>query len=199
MKTMFDIPKDPRAIRARIRSYERKLRQEREDMGVYGDGAGKRYLLGPLYMAMGDDDGALESFAWFEREFGEDESDPMQCLCWALLLHRFGREHEAIAKLRRTMLENRYIFRRLLGEDITDAGDYSDDGWDCEHYRAINVPAAFLDMWNEDELAWCRELHGGTEFTRIRQRFFDLERALEGEPPGAGRDELLAEQRALRG
>ena len=66
---MVDIfPKTPKAIRARIRSYEGKLKQELET-GYGGDGYGKRYLLGPLYMLLGDVDGALASFDWYEKPF----------------------------------------------------------------------------------------------------------------------------------
>ena len=45
-------PKDPARIRQRIRSYERKLTDE---LGrPLRDGYGKRFLLGPLYMLLGD-------------------------------------------------------------------------------------------------------------------------------------------------
>ena len=65
MLGMTDIPDDPKKIRARIRRYERKLQQEKTEFGCYSDGAGKRYLLGPLYLLMGDLQGAIESFWWF--------------------------------------------------------------------------------------------------------------------------------------
>ena len=42
-------PTDPKRIRERIRRYERALKKELE-AGYGGDGYGKRYLLGPLYM-----------------------------------------------------------------------------------------------------------------------------------------------------
>jgi hypothetical protein len=42
-------PTDPKRIRDRIRRYERALKKELE-AGYGGDGYGKRYLLGPLYM-----------------------------------------------------------------------------------------------------------------------------------------------------
>ena len=45
-------PDNPKKIRARIRSYERSLRKEREEHGFINEGYGKRYLLGPLYMQM---------------------------------------------------------------------------------------------------------------------------------------------------
>lgn len=66
------LPKDPRKIRERIRSYERELRCEKKEYGGYDNGAGKRYLLGPLYLLMGDFQGAIKSFRWFEKEFPDD-------------------------------------------------------------------------------------------------------------------------------
>jgi hypothetical protein len=49
-------PTDPRRIRDRIRRYERALQREL-DAGYGSDGYGKRYVLGPLYMLLGDVDG----------------------------------------------------------------------------------------------------------------------------------------------
>ena len=60
---------NPRHIKTRIRSYERSLRQEKKRFGFIHDGSGKRYLLGPLYLLMGDTEGALKSFSWFEKMF----------------------------------------------------------------------------------------------------------------------------------
>ena len=79
-------PKDPKKIRERITGYERDLQAK-----VYGfidDGYGKRYLLGPLYMLLGDIKGALKSFAWFEKSFPDDVGEPMHYLCWTLALYR---------------------------------------------------------------------------------------------------------------
>ena len=36
-------------IRSRLRSYERKLQNEKQEHGFYRDGAGRRYLIGPHY------------------------------------------------------------------------------------------------------------------------------------------------------
>ena len=64
-------------IRSRLRSYERKLQQEKEKYGYYHDGAGKRYLIGPHYLLLGDNDGALAAFKWFEKEFPDDIGEPI--------------------------------------------------------------------------------------------------------------------------
>jgi len=61
------------------------------DEGYGGDGYGKRYLLGPLYMLMGDIDGALVSFDWYEAAYPDDGGEPYQYLTWALALFRGSR------------------------------------------------------------------------------------------------------------
>jgi len=83
-------PTDPKRIRERIRRYERALKRELEE-GYGGDGYGKRFLLGPLYMLMGDVDGALASFDWYEGAYPDDGGEPYQYLTWALALFRGGR------------------------------------------------------------------------------------------------------------
>jgi len=60
---MDTFPHDPRTIRARLRRYERALREEQARFDGIRDGAGTRYMLGPLYLLLGDTAGALRSFA----------------------------------------------------------------------------------------------------------------------------------------
>jgi hypothetical protein len=61
-------PTGPKRIREQIRRYERALKKELNE-GFGRDGCGKRYLLGPLYMLVGDVDGALASFDWYENTY----------------------------------------------------------------------------------------------------------------------------------
>ena len=83
---MYEVyPTDPKRIRERIRRYERTLEQEQR-RGVLGDGYGKRFLLGPLYMLVGDIQGALMSFDWYSQSFPDDGGEPYQYLAWALAL-----------------------------------------------------------------------------------------------------------------
>ena len=102
-------PEDDKKIRQRIRNYERSLNQEKRRLGGYRDRSGKRFLLGPLYMIMGDLEGALRSFAWFEAEFPDSADEAPQLLCWSLALHRIREDDKARQMLRRTMFANLYI------------------------------------------------------------------------------------------
>ena len=112
-KICMTFPK--KRIRARIRRYERSLRQEQKRFGHIGDGSGKRYLLGPLYLLMGDTKGALQSYTWFDQIFPDDSDDPLHLLCWTLVLYRMGAWNQAEAKLRQTMLSNLYLVPHVLG------------------------------------------------------------------------------------
>jgi hypothetical protein len=75
---------------------------------------GKRYLLGPLYVLMGDTAGALRSFAWFAQTFPDDSGEPLHFLRWTLALYRADQLEEAAAKLCQTMLSNVYLIPRSL-------------------------------------------------------------------------------------
>jgi hypothetical protein len=79
---MSFFPTEPKKIRARIRRYERELRKEQDKFGYIGDGYGKRYLLGPLYLLMDDVEGAVRSCEWFEQTFPDDIGEPVHFLCW---------------------------------------------------------------------------------------------------------------------
>jgi tetratricopeptide (TPR) repeat protein len=93
------IPKDPQKIKAQIQRYEQALKQEKKTFDAIDDSAGKRYLLGPLYLLMGDIPGAVKSFAWFAKSFPDDMGEPFQYLCWSLALYRSGKLKEATQKL----------------------------------------------------------------------------------------------------
>ncbi len=73
---MYQFPKEPKKIRERIRRYERTLRKENQEFGSISDGYGKRYLLGPLYMLLGDTAGAIKSFEWFDKTCPGDMGEP---------------------------------------------------------------------------------------------------------------------------
>jgi hypothetical protein len=78
---MYDFPQDPKKIRTRMRSDERALRREQERFGFIRDGAGKRYMLGPLYVLMDDMEGALQSLAWFAQTFPDDSGERLHFWC----------------------------------------------------------------------------------------------------------------------
>ena len=189
-------PTDPKRIRERIRRYERALKRELEE-GYGGDGYGKRFLLGPLYMLMGDVDGALASFDWYEDAYPDDGGDPYQYLTWTLALFRGGRRQEAFNKLYQTMLENLYLVPFLLGRNPQplDIWHGSNLGW-IEY--AVEVPKELLNLWDDVALQWAREVSEHPAVVEKVARYVAIHRELKSEPPGPRRSALVHESFALK-
>ena len=193
---MSNIPTDPKKIRERIRRYERALRNEKKKFGAYDDSAGKRHFLGPLYLLMGDTEGALKSFRWFEQEFPDDIGEPSQYLSWTLTLYRSGEVKAARDKLLQTMFGNLYLIPHLLGEDQPEL-----DIWygAFEHKEYIDyVPPEFLELWDEEALQWAKDVYDDPETVRLRERYIEIERQLKGEPRGSKRSSLVEEAFRMR-
>ena len=188
-------PSTPAAIRARIRSYERKLKDELET-GYGGDGYGKRFLLGPLYMLLGDVDGALASFDWYEKAFPDDGGEPYQYLTWSLTLYRKELRDEATSKLYQTMLENLYLVPHLLGQapqplDIWHGSNIAELDY------ALDIPVVLLDLWDDEARQWAHEVSEYPEVAKNVGRFIAIGRELKAEPRGPKRIALVDEQYAL--
>ncbi len=189
---MYDFPHDPQKIRARIRRYERALRREQECYGFINDGAGKRSLLGPLYLLMGDTAGALRSFAWFAQTFPDDSGDPLPYLCWTLALYRTGKLKHAAATLRQTMLSNLYLLRRLLGI----AQDHIDMWYPSNLTEKTSIdgfPDEVFALWEPPVLQWAYTVYASAPIQHVRRRYMAIYHQLKTEPPGPKRSRLVDE------
>jgi hypothetical protein len=187
---------DNQKIRARLRMYERRLRKEKERYGFYRDGAGKRYQIGPHYMLLGDDEGALAAFEWFAHEFEDDVGKPDHSLCWSLALYRAGNEVGAAKKLRQTMLSNLYLVPHLLGSPIAKL-DIWHGSSDSEPSYVEWIPEAYLQLWTEAEREWASRLYNSPGFQSVRARYIEISRALDSTPPGPERSRLVEEMYEL--
>jgi len=189
---------DKKKIRARLRSYERKLRKEKEEYGFYRDGAGKRYHIGPHYMLLGDDDGALAAFRWFDKEFPDDVGEPGNDLCWSLALYRSDNEVGAAKKLRHTMLANLYLLPHLLGSPIAEIAMWhgSSDAWPC---YIEYIPEPYLKLWTDAERQWASHLYHSDGFQSARARYIEIGKLLDTTSRGPARNRLVAEMRELEG
>ena len=153
--------------------------------------------MAPLYLLLGDQAGALKSFAWYEREFTDDMGDAGHYLCWALTLLRSGDEGGAKVKLRCAMLENRYALPKLLGLGADEAGIRPDrDGLALVYLEGI--PDAYHSLWSDEEKAWAAKHFMSDTWARLRSRFFEIEALLENERPGPRRTALVNELFGMR-
>ena len=183
-------------IRSRLRSYERKLQQEKKKFGYYSDGAGRRYQIAPHYMLLGDNAGALAAFEWFGQEFDDDVGMPDHSLCWSLALHRAGNEIGAARKLRQAMLSNVYLVPHLLGEPISEL-DMWHGSSDAEPSFVEHIHGPYLALWTDEEKEWASRLYESPGFRSARERYIEISRLLDGTRPGPERSRLVKEMHEL--
>ena len=183
-------------IRSRVRSYERKLQQEKRKFGYYHDGAGKRYQIAPHYMLLGDNDGALAAFEWFEQEFDDDVGTPDHSLCWSLALHRAGNDIGAAKKLRQAMLSNLYLVPYLLCAPIPKL-DVWHGSSDAEPSYIDHIPEPYLQLWTDEEREWASGLYESPGFESARERYTAISKLLDTTRPGPERSRLVREMHEL--
>jgi hypothetical protein len=190
-------PKEPNKIKERIFRYERELQKEYEEFGGYNDGSGKRYLLGPLYLLLGDLEGALKSFEWYDKAFPDDSGEPFHFLSWTLVLFRLGNLPGAEKKLWQTMFSNLYLIPNLLG--------LKHERLDIWHGSNIEEPEylydfsqELIDLWGEEELQWARTTYNSQKFQQARLRYIEIYHQLINEPIGPKRSKLVEEAYKLK-
>lgn len=190
-------PKDPKKIKAQITRYERELRKEYETYQFIDDSYGKRYLLGPLYLLLGDVAGAIKSFAWFEQMFPDDMGEPLHTLCWTLVLYRAGDKTKASQKLLHTMLSNLYLLPQLLGHKQPRLNIWHGSNIEEQAYLQY-IPSEIWELWDAGALQWAQVQYESAEFERIRTRYIEIHAQLQTEPVGTQRSQLVNEAFALR-
>jgi len=189
---MYEFPKEPKKIKERIKHYERELRKEYGKLGFISDDFGKRYLLGPLYMILGDLTGAVRSFEWFEQTFSDDVGEPFHYLCWTLALYRSGNTTGASQKLLQTMLSNLYLIPYLLGLEQDKLDIWHGSNIAEKDYLRYAPPEIF-GLWDEPALQWAKEVYHSPEFCQVRARYIEIYEQLRREPPGPKRSQLVSE------
>ncbi|KAB2902182.1 MAG: hypothetical protein F9K27_17555 [Anaerolineae bacterium] len=193
--TLF--PTDPKQIRSRIRSYERALKKEYDLYGAYDDGAGKRYLLGSLYLLLNDIEAALKHYIWFEKSFGDDIGDPLDLLTWTLVLYRAGDLEAALRKLRQAMLSNLYLIPHVLRIDQPELDISHLSNLETREYLGY-IPDEIVRLWDGETLDWLRASYHQAEIQAVRERYIAIKRQLKHEPVGETRSRLVHEAFALR-
>ena len=189
-------PDAQKKLKATIKRYERGLRKEQTEHGFISDGYGKRYLLGPMYMQLGDTEGALRSFEWFQQTFPDDVGEPFQYLCWSLTLFRVGRLEAAKKKLVQTMLMNLYLVPCLLSIETPRLDIWHSSNMAEPEYLEY-LPEEHLDLWDEPALAWAKTVYEDPNVQQILKKCMSIRSRLKHEPRGPIRSQLVAEERRL--
>lgn len=188
-------PTDPKKLRERIKRYERAFKDPHHD-----DGAGKRFLLGQLYMLMGDLPGALKSYAWYKNTFPDDCCEPFNHLCWTLALLRSGDEKSAKAKLRELIFDNLYIVPLFLKEAPANHGFRHFSNWSEAAYILEGPKDELFSLWNESESSWLRNQWHASELQTDILKYIELQRKLDKSSGSEARSSIMQEaHRVARG
>ena len=167
-------------FRDRAMRLKRALMNEQRKFGFIDDGAGKRYLIGPLFVLAGELKKAIDFYAWYERTCAEDSGEPLHYLFWTLALHRTGDLEKSNAKLLETMLQNVYLLPTLLGitpapYDIWHSSNRQDPSY------PPGIPEEFIPELSEEERSWIKEQLGSFRFRRVLEEYVATYGALKSE------------------
>ncbi|MBB6481530.1 hypothetical protein [Spirochaeta isovalerica] len=187
------IPKTPKGISNRITKIRSQLSAFKREYGFIDDGGGARYYLFYLYFLLGDNRRSSEYIRWFQKDFPDDSGEPFALLCWALILHRMGKDGNYI--LARTMLSNIYLLPHLLGEEMPEEIPHSSN-WNGADFLEY-TPERILEAITDDDLSWIRERFHSERFQKVLNRHIEIEKELEDTPRGDRRSALVHELYSL--
>ena len=193
---MYNFPKTEKTLKNRISSYKSSLLKEKKKFGYVNDGEGKRYLLFSLYLVLNNIEEARDYIEWYDNEFSDDVGEPIQKLCWTLILRRMGREAEARKMLAETMLSNLYIIPKVLDKAI-EQHDIWHSSSDSHIGYVEYMPKEVAASITEAEISWINQEYDSLEFRRIRRRYIELFRKLKNTEEIAERKQLLDESYSL--
>lgn len=189
---MTFFPTDPKKIRDRIRRYERALREKHHD-----DGGGKRFLLGPLYLMMGDLEGAMSSYRWYKRKFPEDMPETFNYLCWVLTLLRHGNETEAKKKFRELVFSNLYAVPVMLDLNPAQHPFRHYSNWSELSYVQEGPWREILALWQPAELEWLKEQWNNPSLQDDLNHYIKMHQQLDATKNQTERKRILSRVRAI--
>lgn len=193
---MYSFPDNEKKLKSKISSYKSALNKEKKNYGYVNDGSGKRYLLFCLYFVLNDVEKSQAYLNWYKEEFSDDAGEPIQKLCWSLMLHRMKKTGEAKHMLAETMLSNLYLIPALIGRDV-EIYDMWHSSNLCEIDYIEYLPEEVRTEINESEIEWLRSLYDSLEFRRIKKRYVEIFHELEISKGFEKRGKLLNESYAL--
>ncbi len=182
---MSFFPSDRKKLKTRIRTYERALKSPNCD-----DGYGKRFLVGTMYLLLGDSDGAIHYYNWYTKQFPGDGIEPLNHLSWVLALYRTGNIKTAEIRLKEAVLENLHIWDWLLGGNMTQWDIWYGSNFSEPQYLE-DAPSEYINLWQIEELEWARVLSTSEGVAVIMEESTSIRRSLKNLVPGNGRTRLV--------
>ena len=190
----MNLPKTPKGLSNKITKIRSQFSAFKREYGGLDDGGGARYYLFYLYFLLGDNRRSSAFLRWYEKEFPDDAGEPIQLLCWALILRKMGKNAEL--QLARTMLSNIYLLPHLLGKDLErqDMWHFSND---TEPDIIEYIPERVLEAITEDDVIWIRDKYNSESFRKVLKRHISIHKILQTISVGDERRALVQEAFSL--
>ena len=195
-RVMFKIPTDQKKLKSLISRYKSEMKREEKEHGFLSDGAGKRYILFFLYFILNDSAKSLDYIKWYEEKCPNDVGDPIQKLCWVLMLYRAGEQYEARVRAADLMLSNLYMIPFVLGRDTRIHRIWYGSNLE-ERDFVSNTPAEILNSIGNEERDWLASVYDDPLFVQLRKKHIELMRKVKKLDVGKERTKLLGEARSL--
>ena len=189
---MNRLPDNQKKFRERANRYKRALIKKQRESPYLGDGAGKRYLVGPLYVLAGDTDSALDYYRWYEQTFAEDSGEPWHCFYWSLACYRSGNIEAANTKLLATMIQNIYLLPDLAGTPLPESNLRHGSNLADRDYL-FETPLELLPVLTGKERAWIRDQLNSPRFVETLEAYIFSRQRLENEKSFDKRRAILEE------
>lgn len=193
---MFKIPTDQKKLKSLISRYKSEMKREEKEFGFLSDGGGKRYLLFCLLFLLNDHVKSLEYIKWYEEKCPDDIGDPIQKLCWVLMLYRAGKHDQARTRAADLMLSNLYMIPFVLGRDIRIHRIWYGSNLE-EHEFVSFTPSEILNSIDGKERDWLASVYDDPSFVQLRKRYIEIMRKVKKLEVGKERTKLLREARSL--
>lgn len=186
---MSSFPKTERGLRSRISSYRAELTREKRKYGGISDGRGTRYVIFWLLFLLNDPKESKKYIRWYSKEFDGDIGEPVHKLCLALIFYRMGKVKEARYTLADLMLINRHLIPSLVGipgPKLKRERSTFDSAMSAEE-----IPAEIVGAISEAEKAWMGKSYSSPAFSRLLERYIEIETELEQTEVGPKRSRLV--------
>ncbi len=177
-------------IKQKIRSLRSKLNAEKRKYGWYDDSYGKRYLIGNLYVQLGDYRLAKKYFDWFDQEFPDDIGFSQFNFGRVKTLFVLKKEQESLSKLIEVEANNSYLIDILLErtKQQIEKREWSNLAT-LKYAKGLIVDCERI--MTEEFRDWLEKITSSTSYQDFKRKHLELEIQLSNENSIEKRKEIL--------
>ena len=186
----MDFPKTARGISNQITRTRKYFSDYKREYGGFHDSNGSRYYLFYLCFLLGDNRRSSEYLRWYEKNFPDDIGEPVQLLCWALIVHRMGKNAEK--RLAEAMLSNIYLIPVILGDKIAKVDMWHSSNYEAPEYLDYFPDRIKAEITSEDK-KWIESCYISDKFQGLLKRHIDINNQLKNLSIGEERNNLVRE------